>query len=142
MNLHETTGLDAVVHTAPSALDPGTLRAAGGALPEAFLRGVGYSPMEIEALAPLPAASLSCLLVFAAPDREFAERLREDLLAAGLQCRQMLLSIPFGGIRDHRSEAFRLADRVVLVFSRALFDEGKGVWTADPAPRQQRHRAG
>ena len=45
LNLREAAGLEAAIHMAPSALDPGTLRAAG-ALPEPFLRGVGYSLRE------------------------------------------------------------------------------------------------
>src|SRR5262249_7712924 len=103
---------------------------------------VGYSPREIEAFAQLPAAPLSCLLVHAAEDREFVERLLGDLLAGGWQCRQMLLPMPFYGMRDHRSEAFRLADRIVLGFSPAFFEDGKGEWAVDPSLGQHRDRDG
>src|ERR1700752_2574424 len=48
--LHETHGLIAIKHLAPSSLDVHTLRACAARLPEAFLQSVGYTPKEIHDL--------------------------------------------------------------------------------------------
>lgn len=46
-NLHHAKGLSDVKHPGPSSLDEHTLRASVSRLPDAFLRGAGYTRSEI-----------------------------------------------------------------------------------------------
>jgi uncharacterized protein YjbI with pentapeptide repeats len=46
-NLHKAVGLAEVIHPGPSSLDEATLRASVAHLPDAFLRGAGYTRSEI-----------------------------------------------------------------------------------------------
>ena len=46
-NLHRAKGLAAMHHPNPSSLDENTLRASVALLPDAFLRGAGYTRSEI-----------------------------------------------------------------------------------------------
>ena len=47
MNLHKAVGLETVVHPGPSEMDSATLKDSAAQLPDAFLKGVGYTRSEI-----------------------------------------------------------------------------------------------
>jgi uncharacterized protein YjbI with pentapeptide repeats len=84
-DLSRARGLDAVVHDGPSTLGVDAFLMSRGEIPDAFLVGIGLSPLTIEYLKAVAAAEEGMLvgdasfLLFADPDRPRARRLRAYL---------------------------------------------------------------
>jgi hypothetical protein len=122
-SLHEAAGLGEIEHLGPSSLDLSTLRAGAASLPDAFLRGAGVLPAEIERLSVLasrPTPYSSCLLLHDPADRELADRLRVDLIAHGVNCWPHCADLGAGYVMqvvfDH---AMKRHDRWVFICSEA-----------------------
>ncbi|NOY63542.1 MAG: toll/interleukin-1 receptor domain-containing protein [Gammaproteobacteria bacterium] len=119
-NMADAKGLDHCIHLGASTIDHRTL-SRSGALPSAFLRGVGLPNKLIDFLPTFlresPRYDL-CAISYSESDREFAQRLQADLQAAGV--RSWL--IPEQLKQDVRyanavSESIRLRDKVLLICS-------------------------
>ena len=84
-DLSRALGLDAVVHDGPSTLGVDAFLMSRGEIPDAFLVGIGLSPLAIEYLKAVAAAEEGMLvgdalfLLFADADRPRARRLRAYL---------------------------------------------------------------
>ena len=84
-DLSRARGLDAVVHDGPSTLGVDAFLMSRGEIPDAFLVGIGLSPLAIEYLKSVAAAEEGMLvgdalfLLFADSDRPRARRLRAYL---------------------------------------------------------------
>jgi uncharacterized protein YjbI with pentapeptide repeats len=121
-SLHQITGLATTRHVGPSTVDLATLRACVGNLPDAFLQGVGLTKGEIDTLRALyaqPVPSPSCLLVSAAADRDFTDRLRADLLTHDILCWHYCPDLGAGYlVQTVFTVAMKQHDRLVLVCSR------------------------
>ena len=119
LDLSPAMGLEACIHSGPSTIDHRTL--AKSPLPLIFLRGVGVPDALIEYLPSLfwqNRKGYSCFVSYSARDEEFARLVHTDLQSAGVRCwfapEDMQVGAP---IFDTLSEAIRLRDRVLLVFS-------------------------
>jgi uncharacterized protein YjbI with pentapeptide repeats len=115
-----TRGLDNCRHNGPSVIDHRTLQKSG-ALPLAFLRGVGLSDNLIGYLPSLLNQAVqfySCFISYSTKDQEFADRLYADLQNQGVRCWFAPHDLPIGGkILDEIDAAIRLRDKVVLILS-------------------------
>jgi uncharacterized protein YjbI with pentapeptide repeats len=84
-DLSRARGLDAVVHDGPSTLGVDAFLMSRGEIPDAFLVGIGLSPLTIEYLKAVAVAEEGMLvgdasfLLFADSDRPYARRLRAYL---------------------------------------------------------------
>jgi hypothetical protein len=120
-------GLEAMQHWGPSALDLITLRS--GALPEAFLLGVGIPAGEIEALRSLAGESgpyHSCFLAFDAADSDFVAHLQADLAAQDVCCWPYRPDLQAGYVLQNVfNHASRRRGRMILVCSEASVREGR-----------------
>lgn len=116
-DLSRASGLETVQHFGPTWLDAETLALGGKNLPLAFLYGAGVPESQAAGAAPAdaPADGPICFLGFAARDKEFAERLRLDLMANRVRCWFLPEGVRWEGIELERPPY----DRLVLVCSRS-----------------------
>lgn len=94
-NLHQARGLETVVHEDASSIGIDTVitsfRATGNKLMpelETFFRGAGV-PSELLSVLPgilKKVRYCTCFISYGEPDKEFAERLRNDLVSKGTSC--------------------------------------------------------
>jgi TIR domain/Pentapeptide repeats (8 copies) len=118
--LSEVKGLDYCRHLGPSIVDFQTLKNSG-ALPLAFLRGVGLPDSVIDYLPSLLNEAIqhySCFISYSSKDQTFAERLHADLQNKGVRCWFAPHDMPIGAkIIDAIDEGIRLRDKVLLILS-------------------------
>lgn len=121
-NLHEAKNLEMIEHAGPSALDNRTLRSAVTKLPLSFLRGVGYTNNEIEALLALyrdEKIFFSCFISYARSDFKFADHLRARLQKADISCWQDVHDMRGGDRwRGQIFSAIEKQDKLVLICSK------------------------
>jgi hypothetical protein len=120
IDLSKAIGLDTCVHHGPSTLDHRTLLRSAE-LPDVFLRGVGLPDTLIRylhSLANTPHQFYSCFLSYSTKDEEFATRLHNNLMAAGVRCWFAPHDIK-GGRKIHVQidEAIGTYDRLLLILS-------------------------
>src|SRR4051794_30209265 len=119
-NLSNVKGLKTCKHHGPSIIDPQTLQCSG-ALPLAFLRGVGLPENLIDYLPSLlnqPIQFYSCFISYSSKDQKFADRLHADLQNKGVRCWFAPHDMAIGAkIIDAIDEAIRLRDKVLLILS-------------------------
>jgi TIR domain/Pentapeptide repeats (8 copies) len=131
VDLTSTTGLDQCDHHAPSFVDYFTLQKSG-ALPLAFLRGVGLPDNLIDYLPSLlnkPIQHYSCFISYSSKDDDFARRIHADLQNSGVRCWFAPHDLPIGDkILDGIDAAIRLRDKVVLILSEYSI---KSDWVED-----------
>jgi hypothetical protein len=125
-DLGEALGLTTTDHKGRSYLDNSTLRYNMAHLPDVFLQGVGYTNHEIETLRALYTDAIqyySCFLSHAGTDKDFAVRLRQDLITNNVSC-WLDRSDMQGGrfFRAQINEAIKLHDKLILVCSRVAMD--------------------
>jgi uncharacterized protein YjbI with pentapeptide repeats len=120
VDLTGVTGLEQCRHDGPSTIDHRTLQNSG-ALPLAFLRGVGLPDNFIDYLPSLlnqPIQHYSCFISYSSKDDEFANRIHADLQNSGVRCWFAPHDLPIGDkILDALDAAIRLRDKVVLILS-------------------------
>lgn len=119
-SIHLASGLNFIIHNGPCALDAYTLRACIHKLPDIFLRGVGYSDGEIENLRAMYTTPIyfSCFISYARAEKEFAQRLHNDLQASNVPCWLDQEDLRGGDFwRQQINEAIRLRDKTILVCS-------------------------
>jgi hypothetical protein len=134
-NLCLACGLEAVVHEGPSSIGVDTLitsfRAAGNKpTPElnTFFRGAGVPKELLDALPGIIAEVkyCSCFICYGEPDRAFAKRLRNDLMARGVSCwlyheDYTPGELTWSEIREARQKAEKM---VVLCSAKSLIRDG------------------
>jgi len=116
-DLH-TAALDAAAHLGPSVVDQRTL-ARSGEISRVFLHGCGLSDAMLATL-PRETGSIGNLyIVYDGADVEFAERLDNDLQAAGVRCwlRPLGTKLPF--CRWEPEERLLHWNRILLILSEA-----------------------
>ena len=120
-DLGETNGLDTIIHQAPSEIGIDTLNKSQGNIPEAFLRGCGVPDQMIEyakSLKSSPIKYYSCFISYSQKNDEFAQRLYNDLQAAGVRCWFAPHDMKIGDkIRPMIDESIRVHDKTLLILS-------------------------
>ena len=146
-NLSNTQGLETCSHFAPNILDPGTINLSGG-LPDAFLRGCGYTAWEIEAAklyrrgltqeqittigyniislqADDPIQLYSCFISYSGEDEAFTRKLYDRMQNAGIRTwfarEDMRWGKPIFEQLDHAIQRF---DKLLLVLTEASMKSG------------------
>jgi hypothetical protein len=140
LDLSEVRGLESIRHEGPSAVDVDTLRRSRGLIPEAFLRGCGFTPWEVLAadlyrtdLAPPGLADLQyrifdawtkgrslisgCFLSHSWKDSRFADALCDRLMAEGVNVWLDRRDMVAGTIQEQLWRAIQLHHVVILVLS-------------------------
>jgi len=88
VDLSTTKGLESVKQSLPSSIGIDTIYKSKGKIPESFLRGAGVPKILIDNIRYLvdenPIEYYRCFLSFGEPDKEFATKLRSDLVNAGI----------------------------------------------------------
>lgn len=86
-DLSTVKGLDTVIHNGPSTIGIDTILRSQGNIPGIFLRGAGVPEDIINFFERRKGRALpSCFISFTESDNAFAEKLYNDLKAAGIQC--------------------------------------------------------
>lgn len=121
LDLSVAVNLDSALHYGPSLVAIDAFLASKCSIPEAFLRGCGIPDGANAAFANLksvPRAHFSCFVSFSEPDDAFAERLRCDLVSAGIRCWRWKEDARWGRtlIREI-DEAIRDHDKVLVICS-------------------------
>ncbi|MEZ4699245.1 MAG: toll/interleukin-1 receptor domain-containing protein [Rhodothermales bacterium] len=114
--------LDSIIHYSPSSVDHGTL-SLSGALPLAFLRGVGFPDNYIDYIPALFHNAIqfySCFISHSTEDHEFARRLYADLQDQGVRCYYAPVDMK-GGKKTHEQidQGIKMHDKLVLILSPA-----------------------
>jgi uncharacterized protein YjbI with pentapeptide repeats len=135
-DLSRARGLDSVIHDGPSTVGIDAFLLSRGEIPDAFLTGIGLSPLTIEYLKAVAAAEEGMLvgdalfLLFADADRARARRLR-----AYLRMHRLLAWYwrEAGELVGHHNPDLKLRvrfhDRLLVLSSRSANEE---TWTAEP----------
>jgi uncharacterized protein YjbI with pentapeptide repeats len=133
VDLTSVIGLETCQHVGPSTIDHRTLQRSG-ALPLAFLRGVGLPDNLIRARAPLFSQAdqyYSCFISYRAKgdDDEFAKRLEDDLQYRGVRCWFDKHDLRIGeGILEVVDAAIRAQGKVLVILSEHSIQSG---WVKD-----------
>jgi hypothetical protein len=123
MDLRSVKGLSEIVHDGPSPVGLDTIVASAGQIPNGFLRGCGVPDAVMAYVSSLAQSSqpiqlYSCFISHSSRDREFCERLHNDLQAAGVRCWFAPEDLKTGDrFRDEIESAIRLHDKLLLVLS-------------------------
>ncbi len=89
VNLSSCSGLDSVVHLAPSTIGVDSIILSKGDIPEIFLRGVGLPDEWITYIPSLIGDGIqffSCFISYSSLDKPFAVRLHDTLQSKGIRC--------------------------------------------------------
>lgn len=131
-DLREALGLDAVRHELPSSLGLDTIYYSGGDIPQNFLRGCGIPDVFLEYMSSLTGRALefySAFISYSSQDKGFAERVHNDLQAAGVRCWFAPEDMPIGAkIRPTIHESIRVYEKLLLILSESALDSA---WVED-----------
>jgi len=121
VDLSMASGLEDVLHLAPSSVGIDSIYASHGKIPEAFLRGCGVPDEFIAYIGSMvgrPIEFYSCFISYSTKDQEFAERLYNDLQGNGVRCWFAPHDIQGGRkLHEQLDEAIRLHDKLLLILS-------------------------
>lgn len=120
-DLSEAKGLDSVNHGGPSVFGVDTFYHSKGSIPESLLRGAGipenfitYAP----SLTARPIEFYKCFISFTEADDKFAQKLYNDLKAAGIKCWRWKEDARWGKtLMRSIDEAVRIYDKLIVVCS-------------------------
>ena len=118
VDLRAVTGLETMVHEAPSSIGIDTLLRSKAIIPESFLRKTGVPEdflLSIHSLSAHPIEYFTCFIAYASEDQEFAENLSATLQDKGVQCWS---AWDDWMIRQRIDEAVRVYDKLLLILSR------------------------
>ena len=122
LDLHQTKGLETVVHIGPSFISTSTLEQSEGDIPEVFLERAGLKRPSIDYALSLTSTSNtypSCFLSFSSKDTRFVDRLNTDLKHSGVSCWSYNENLEIGRfIQKNLIEAIQQHDRILLVLSK------------------------
>jgi hypothetical protein len=122
-DLSSAVGLDQVSHSSASTIGLDTIVRSRGKIPESFLRGCGVPDQVIAYVRSVgqsitPIELYSCFISYSTKDRDFCQRLHNDLQAAGVRCWFAPEDLKIGAkIRDEIESAIRVHDKLLLVLS-------------------------
>ena len=116
-------GLDTVRHSGPSVIGVDTVYLSQGQIPDLFLRRAGVPENFITYIRTSVTKGItydSCFITYCAADREFAERVYEDLQAQNVRC-WLSEGNPDGGETPVEMST-RIQDKLLLVLSQNSID--------------------
>jgi hypothetical protein len=123
VDLSEATGLETVIHDAPSTIGIDTIYKSRGNIPEDFLRGAGVPESFIGQMGSLTGRvveSYSCFISHSSEDQEFAERLHTDLQRNGVRSWFAPKVLRIGDrFRDGIDQSIKAYDKLLLVLSKS-----------------------
>jgi uncharacterized protein YjbI with pentapeptide repeats len=121
-DLSQTHGLNAVKHFGPSTIGIDTIYRSKGNIPEEFLRGAGVPEHFISYTRYLNEkafAHSSCFISFSGNDRDFVEKIGEDLQREGIRCWYAPEEMKMGdAIRQQVDQLIRIQDKLLVVLSK------------------------
>jgi hypothetical protein len=121
-DLGETTGLNAVKHFGPSTIGIDTIYRSKGNIPEEFLRGAGVPEHFISYTGYLNEKAFkhqSCFISFSGNDRNFIEKIGDDLQREGVRCWYAPEEMKMGdAIRQQVDQLIRVQDKLLVVLSK------------------------
>lgn len=121
-DLSETVGLNAVKHFGPSTIGIDTIYRSKGNIPEEFLRGAGVPRHFISYTGYLNEKAFehnSCFISFSGNDRNFIEKIGEDLQREGISCWYAPEEMKMGDeIRQQVDQLIRVQDKLLVVLSK------------------------
>ncbi len=124
-DLKNARGLDSCIHILPSIIDFKTIQRSG-TLPIEFLRGCGLPDTYIEYLPTFlkqPIQYYSCFISHSRKDKEFADRLYDDMRKREIDCYYAPADMRTGDkIRPAIDEAIKKHDRLIVVLSKHSID--------------------
>ncbi len=132
---HNTKGLGECKHLSPSMIDDKTLIKSGH-LPLSFLRGCGL-PDEVikfyQSIWTKPIQFHSCFICYSTKDREFVNKLYNDLQNIGIRTWYAPENLKIGDkFKDKIDQAIKSHDKLLLVLSR---NSVNSEWVADEVDR-------
>jgi len=121
-DLSTVKGLHSVHHLGPSYISIDTLYKSAGNIPESFLRGCGVPDEFItyaHSLIDKAFEFYSCFISYSNKNRDFAERVYNDLQSRGVRCWFAPENLKIGEkIRVGIDDSIRLHDKLLLVLSK------------------------
>ncbi len=115
-------GLHTINHFGPSTLGIDTIHRSKGQISDAFLRGTGIPQKFIEYIAALTEdafVNYSSFISYSNKDRNFAERLHNDLQGNGIHCWYIPEDMKIGDkVQHHIEQSIRIHEKQVLVLSK------------------------
>ena len=128
VDLSVVRGLETVTHDGPSTIGIDTLYRSRGNIPEVFLQRAGVPDTfrtQMDSLLELATQFCSCFISHSSKDRSFAERLINDLHAAGVGCWFAPKDMRIGDrIRQTIERAIQSHDKLLLVLSKHSIASG------------------
>jgi hypothetical protein len=122
VDLSAVKNLEMVKHHASSSIGIDTLYYSQGNIPEVFLRGCGVPDQMIEyarSLTSTPIQYYSSFISYSHKDEELAQRIHNDLQAAGVRCWFAPHDLKIGDkIRPTIDESIRFHDKLLLILSK------------------------
>ena len=121
-DLSDTQGLDEVKHFGPSTIGIDTIYRSKGNIPEEFLRGAGVPEHFICYASHLNAKAFKyngCFISFAGNDRNFVDKISDDLQREGIRCWIAPEEMKMGdAIRQEVDQLIRIQDKLLVVLSK------------------------
>ncbi|MEJ2169501.1 MAG: toll/interleukin-1 receptor domain-containing protein, partial [Desulfobacterales bacterium] len=121
-DLSDTRGLDEVKHFGPSTIGIDTIYRSKGNIPEEFLRGAGVPQHFISYAGHLNAKAFKyngCFISFAGNDRNFVDKISDDLQREGIRCWIAPEEMKMGdAIRQEVDQMIRIQDKLLVVLSK------------------------
>jgi len=128
VDLSKVTGLDTVIHLAPSTVGVDTIFRSQGKIPEEFLRGTGVPDIFIEYSRSLVGKSIqffSCFISHSSKDKPFCERLYADLQSKGIRTWYFPEDAKWGEtVWGEIDRSIKVYDKLVLVCSEHSLQSG------------------
>jgi len=143
-DLSETTGLNEVKHFGPSTIGIDTIYRSKGNIPGAFLRGAGVPEHFISYAAYLNEKAFehfSCFISFSGNDRNFIEKIGDDLQREGIRCWYAPEEMKMGeAIRQQVDKLIRIEDKLLVVLSKFSVESSWIQTEVEAAIEEERHR--
>jgi len=121
-DLSDTRGLNEVKHFGPSTIGIDTIYRSKGNIPEEFLRGAGVPEHFISYAGHLNAKAFEyngCFISFAGNDRNFVDKMSDDLQREGIRCWFAPEEMKMGeAIRQEVDQLIRIQDKLLIVLSK------------------------
>ncbi len=121
LDLAQVKGLESVLHFGSSDIGIVTIYLSQGQIPEVFLRGAGVPENFIEYMRSLTGQAFvyySCFISHSSQDKDFCQRLYNDLQAAGVRCWLASEDLKIGDrFWERIDESIRLHDKLLIVLS-------------------------
>jgi uncharacterized protein YjbI with pentapeptide repeats len=143
-DLSETTGLNEVKHFGPSTIGIDTIYRSKGNIPEAFLRGAGVPEHFISYAGYLNEKAFehfSCFISFSGNDRNFIEKIGDDLQREGIRCWYAPEEMKMGeAIRQQVDKLIRIEDKLLVVLSKFSVESSWIQTEVEAAIEEEGHR--